>query len=107
MLLMDEPFSALDYQTRLRMRRELVRLLRPAPAHGRLRHPRYRGGGPARRPRASVLSERPARVQRELRLDTPRPRDLTHPSVLEAIEQISRELGLTNAEEDATALNLS
>ena len=31
-LLMDEPFSALDYQARLRMRRELVRLLEEAAA---------------------------------------------------------------------------
>jgi ABC-type nitrate/sulfonate/bicarbonate transport system ATPase subunit len=30
-LLMDEPFSALDYQTRLRMRRELVRILKQRP----------------------------------------------------------------------------
>ncbi|HVY73959.1 MAG TPA: ATP-binding cassette domain-containing protein, partial [Puia sp.] len=30
-LLMDEPFSALDYQTRLRMRYELVRLLEKRP----------------------------------------------------------------------------
>src|SRR5207247_10921515 len=30
-LLMDEPFSALDYQTRLQMRRELIRMLRERP----------------------------------------------------------------------------
>jgi NitT/TauT family transport system ATP-binding protein len=30
-LLMDEPFSALDYQTRLRMRRELIQILKERP----------------------------------------------------------------------------
>jgi NitT/TauT family transport system ATP-binding protein len=92
-LLMDEPFSALDYQTRLRMRGELVRLLRERPRTVVfVTHDIEEAAQLA--DRVLVLSERPSRIRRELALDAPRPRELTHPAVIEAMQTILEELGL-------------
>jgi NitT/TauT family transport system ATP-binding protein len=92
-LLMDEPFSALDYQTRLRMRRELVRLLERRPRTVVfVTHDIEEAAQLA--DRVLVLSQRPATVSRELIVEASRPRDLTNPSVLEATEAILEELGL-------------
>ncbi|MDO6431388.1 ABC transporter ATP-binding protein [Flavitalea sp. BT771] len=92
-LLMDEPFSALDYQSRLRMRRELIRLLQL-----RLRtvvfvtHDIEEAAQLA--DRVLVLSGRPATISCELLIDAPRPRDLTDNAVIEAMKKILKELGL-------------
>ena len=95
-LLMDEPFSALDYQTRLRMRRELVRLLQSRPCTVVfVTHDLEEAAQLA--DRIVILSERPARILRELTLDLPRPRDVTHPIVIDAVSQLLSELGLNNA----------
>lgn len=96
-LLMDEPFSALDYQTRLRMRRELVRLLQQRPRTVLMvTHDIEEAAQLA--DRVLVLSNRPARIQCELRLDVPQPRSATHPDVIEAVERIIGELGLERDE---------
>jgi len=93
-LLMDEPFSALDYQTRLRMRRELVRLLDKRPRTVVfVTHDIEEAAQLA--DRVLVLSQRPATVCRQLIIDAPRPRDLTNPDVIEATEAILEELGLS------------
>jgi NitT/TauT family transport system ATP-binding protein len=92
-LLMDEPFSALDYQTRLRMRRELVRLLEKR--HRTVVFVTHDIEEAAQlADRVLVLSNRPATVQRELRIETPRPRNLTDHAVIEAMKEILMELGL-------------
>jgi len=92
-LLMDEPFSALDYLTRLRMRRELAVMLEQKPCTVVLvTHDIEEAAQLA--DRVVVLSERPARIRYELCLDVPRPRDLTHPTVVEATHCILAELGL-------------
>jgi NitT/TauT family transport system ATP-binding protein len=92
-LLMDEPFSALDYQTRLRMRRELVRLLENRPRTVVfVTHDIEEAAQLA--DRVLVLSSRPATVQKVLRIDAARPRNLTDPAVIEAMEEILTELGL-------------
>ena len=44
--------------------------------------------------RIVVLSDRPAHICRELRLDVPRPRELTHPKVVETVHAILSEFGL-------------
>jgi ABC-type nitrate/sulfonate/bicarbonate transport system ATPase subunit len=93
LLLLDEPFSALDYLTRLRMRRELVRMLRERPRTVVLvTHDIEEAAQLA--DRVVVLSERPARITCELALGLPRPRDLTHPEVIEAVHRILAELGM-------------
>ena len=93
LLLMDEPFSSLDYLTRLRLRGELARLLREQPRTVVLvTHDIEEAAQLA--DRVLVLSERPARVRDEVRLDAPRPRDLTHPAVVQAVHRILTELGL-------------
>jgi NitT/TauT family transport system ATP-binding protein len=92
-LLMDEPFSALDYQTRLRMRRELVRLLEKR--HRTVVFVTHDIEEAAQlADRVLVLSNRPATVRRELLIDAPRPRDLTDPAVIHAMKEILLELGL-------------
>jgi NitT/TauT family transport system ATP-binding protein len=92
-LLMDEPFSALDYQTRLRMRRELVRVLEKRPRTiVFVTHDIEEAAQLA--DRVLVLSNRPATISRELHINAPRPRDLTNNAVIEAMKTILRELGL-------------
>jgi len=104
-LLLDEPFSALDYQTRLRLRRELARLLALRPRTVVfVTHDIEEAAQLA--DRVLVLSERPAQVKTELFLTTPRPRDLTDPSVVEAMGRIIHDLGLAESDFDAETLNL-
>ena len=92
-LLMDEPFSALDYQTRLRLRRELAHLLLRKPrATVLVTHDLEEAAQLA--DRILVLSARPAHIQCELRPELPRPRDLTHPVVVDTIRQLLDILGL-------------
>jgi len=92
-LLMDEPFSALDYQTRLRMRRELVRLLENRPRTVVfVTHDIEEAAQLA--DRVLVLSNRPATISRELHISAPKPRDLTSTAVIEAMKSILQELGL-------------
>ena len=97
MLLMDEPFSALDYLTRLRMRRELARLLRERPRTVVLvTHDIEEAAQLA--DRIIVLSERPAQIRCELTVNVPRPRQLTHPEVIETMQRLLVELGMTGGE---------
>jgi len=92
-LLMDEPFSALDYQTRIRMRQELVQLLEKRPRTVVfVTHDIEEAVVLA--DRVLVLSQRPARISRELRIEAPRPRNLTDDVVVEATRAILEELGL-------------
>ena len=92
-LLMDEPFSALDYQTRLRMRQELVLLLEKRPRTVVfVTHDIEEAVQLA--DRVLVLSQRPARISRELLIDSPRPRNPTDDLVVEATRAILEELGL-------------
>jgi len=92
-LLMDEPFSALDYITRLRMRHELARLLHERPRTVVLvTHDIEEAAQLA--DRVIVLSGRPGRIRSERKLFLPRPRELTHPEVVEAIHGVLVELGL-------------
>ena len=91
-LLLDEPFSALDYLARLRMRQELARLLRERPRTVALvTHDIEEAAQLA--DRVIVLTERPAQIRYELSIDAPRPRDLTHPEVVSATHRILTELG--------------
>jgi len=92
-LLMDEPFSSLDYQSRLRMRLELVRLLKERPRTVVfVTHDIEEAAQLA--DRVLVLSNRPATICRELRIDSIRPRDLTDHAVIEAMKEILNQLGL-------------
>jgi NitT/TauT family transport system ATP-binding protein len=96
-LLMDEPFSSLDYLTRLRLRQELARMLRDRPRTVVLvTHDIEEAAQLA--DRVVVLTERPARIRCELSVDTPRPRDLTHPAVVSAVARILTEMGLKESE---------
>jgi NitT/TauT family transport system ATP-binding protein len=92
-LLMDEPFSSLDYQARLRMRQELVRLLgiRPRTVVF-VTHDIEEAAQLA--DRVLVLSNRPATICRELHLRSPRPRGLTDNVVIDTMKEILKELGL-------------
>ena len=102
LLLMDEPFSSLDYLTRLKMRRELARILREQPRTVVLvTHDIEEAAQLA--DRVLVLSERPARVRDEIMLDVPRPRDLTHPEVVAAVHRILTVLGIESEDADTNA----
>jgi len=92
-LLLDEPFSSLDYLTRLRLRRELARMLEEFPRTVVLvTHDIEEAAQLA--DRILVLSDRPAHIRRELRVKIPRPRELTHPKVVETMHAILAEFGL-------------
>ena len=92
--LMDEPFSALDYQTRRRMRMELVTTLAERPrtvvfvTHD-IEEAVQIGD------RVVVLSTRPAGVRKVLDLPPGRSRLPAAPGVAEAEQAIMEELGLS------------
>ena len=93
LLLMDEPFSSLDYLTRLKMRLELASILRAQPRTVLLvTHDIEEAAQLA--DRVLVLSERPARIRDEVVLRVPRPRDPTDPEVVSAVRRILGVLGL-------------
>jgi NitT/TauT family transport system ATP-binding protein len=92
-LLLDEPFSSLDYLTRLRLRRELARMLEELPRTVVLvTHDIEEAAQLA--DRIVVLSDRPARICRELSVSIPRPRELTNPIVVQTVHAILAEFGL-------------
>jgi ABC-type nitrate/sulfonate/bicarbonate transport system ATPase subunit len=95
-LLLDEPFSALDYQSRQRMRRELVTTLAARPrtvvfvTHD-IEEAVQLGD------RVVVLGARPAHVRKVLALPPGRGRGPADPGVADAEQTILEELGLTAA----------
>jgi len=102
LLLMDEPFSSLDYLARLKMRWELARILREQPRTVVLvTHDIEEAAQLA--DRVLVLSERPARVRDEVVLEMSRPRDPTHPEVVSAVHRILTVLGLESDVEPGRA----
>jgi ABC-type nitrate/sulfonate/bicarbonate transport system ATPase subunit len=100
-LLMDEPFSSLDYLTRIRMREELARILQERPRTVVLvTHDIEEAAQLA--DRVIVLTERPAQIRQELTISTPRPRGLTHSEVVRATNRILTELGMQSETEEVT-----
>ncbi len=92
-LLLDEPFSSLDYLTRLRMRNELARMLMQLPRTVVLvTHDIEEAAQLA--DRIIVLSDRPARICSEFHVELARPRELTHETVVSTVHGILAELGL-------------
>jgi ABC-type nitrate/sulfonate/bicarbonate transport system ATPase subunit len=95
-LLLDEPFSALDYLTRLRMRSELARVLREMPRTAVLvTHDIEEAAQLA--DRIVVLTARPARIRRQFTISTPRPRELTNPEVVDTMGRILDALDIQGA----------
>ena len=98
-LLLDEPFSSLDYLTRLRMRQELARLLDDRPRTVVLvTHDIEEAAQLA--DRVIVLTGRPAQIRRELSIRAARPRALSHPEVVSATRTVLTELGIEHDIED-------
>ncbi len=92
-LLMDEPFSALDYQTRLRMRFELIRILKQKQRTVVfVTHDIEEATQLA--DRILVLTNRPTTISCELTIKSPRPRNHSDPSVINAITTILQEMKL-------------
>ncbi|HEX8091561.1 MAG TPA: ABC transporter ATP-binding protein [Blastocatellia bacterium] len=101
-LLLDEPFSSLDYLTRLKMRRELARMVFERPRTVVLvTHDIEEAAQLA--DRVIVLSERPATIRRELHVALPRPRNFTHPDVMRVVTTTLAELGLEQELENVMA----
>lgn len=96
LLLLDEPFSALDYQTRLCIRTELIRALDLIP-HTVVLVTHDIEEAVQLADRVLVLSKRPACVGAQLRLDFRRPRAVTDPRVISAVARILKELGFDEA----------
>lgn len=91
LILMDEPFSALDYQTRMRMIQEFVRVLGQRPrAVILVTHDVEEAVLLA--DRILVLSERPASINFELAMDLERPRKPGHPIVADAVAAVLSQL---------------
>src|SRR5262245_14552193 len=94
-LLLDEPFSSLDYQTRLLMRKELSHLLAARPSSVVLvTHDIEEAAQLA--DRIIVLSGHPASQSFELCLEVGRPREPTDEVVVTAMRRVLEHLGLLN-----------
>jgi ABC-type nitrate/sulfonate/bicarbonate transport system ATPase subunit len=92
-LYMDEPFSALDALTNLRMRNELLRILQEE-RHTVMLITHDVEEAIHLADRIMVLSPRPAKIQATFNVDLPHPRRLTSPEVQKLRVAILHELGV-------------
>lgn len=92
-LFMDEPFGALDFITRLKMRSDLVRIWQAE--HKTILFVTHDIEEAVQlADRVFVMSRRPATIQEEVVIDLPRPRDLDAPGYLEARDRIFSIMGM-------------
>ena len=91
---MDEPFGALDFITRLKMRADLVRIWQSEKKTILfVTHDIEEAVQLA--DRVLVMSQRPATIQEVVEIDLPRPRDLDSPRYLEKRDQIFGIMGMS------------
>ncbi len=91
---MDEPFGALDFITRLKMRADLVRIWQSEKKTILfVTHDIEEAVQLA--DRVLIMSQRPATIQEVVEIDLPRPRDLDSPGYLEKRDQIFRVMGMS------------
>jgi NitT/TauT family transport system ATP-binding protein len=92
-ILMDEPFSSLDYQARLKMRRELIDLLAKRPRTViMVTHDIEEAVQIA--DRILVLTKRPSMVCAELDVTVAHPRQSSDPDLIKIADNVLLELGL-------------
>jgi ABC-type nitrate/sulfonate/bicarbonate transport system ATPase subunit len=95
MLLLDEPFGALDSITRLTMRRELLRIWE-AERKTIIFVTHDIDEAVQLADRVVVMSARPATIQQIVTIDIPHPRDISSPRYLELRDGIFRQIGLAH-----------
>jgi ABC-type nitrate/sulfonate/bicarbonate transport system ATPase subunit len=101
-LLLDEPFSHLDYLSRLRLRGEFARLLSVKPRTLVLvTHDVEEATQLA--DRVVILTPGPGRIATEFSIDVPRPRDLLAPEVIEATRRALEALTSLDALDEPAA----
>lgn len=93
-LYMDEPFGALDFITRLKMRSDLTRIWQ-AERKTILFVTHDIEESVQLADRVLVMSRRPATIQTEVVVDLPRPRDLDSPGYLETRDRIFHAMGMS------------
>lgn len=91
---MDEPFGALDFITRLKMRADLTRIWQ-AERKTILFVTHDIEEAVQLADRILVMTKRPATIQKIVDLNLPRPRDLDSPSYLRARDEIFRLMGMS------------
>ena len=91
---MDEPFGALDFITRLKMRSDLTRIWQ-AEKKTILFVTHDIEEAVQLADRVLVMSKRPATIQEDVRIDIPRPRDLDASGYLEKRDHIFRAMGMS------------
>jgi len=95
MMFLDEPFGALDSITRLIMRGELLRIWE-AEKKTIIFVTHDIEEAVQLADRVVVMSARPARIQKEVVIDIPHPRDISAPRYLELRDGIFEEIGLAH-----------
>jgi NitT/TauT family transport system ATP-binding protein len=91
---MDEPFGALDFITRIKMRSDLTRIWQ-AEKKTILFVTHDIEEAVQLADRVLVMSRRPATIQEDIRIDLPRPRDLDSPGYLEKRDHIFHTMGMS------------
>jgi len=94
-LYLDEPCGALDSITRLQMRRELLRIWQ-AEKKTILFVTHDIEESVQLADRVVVMSQRPARIRRDIVIDIPHPRDISAPRYIELRDQLFAEIGLAH-----------
>jgi ABC-type nitrate/sulfonate/bicarbonate transport system ATPase subunit len=94
-LLLDEPFGALDSITRLTMRRELLRIWE-AEKNTVIFVTHDIDEAVQLADRVAVMSDRPATIQQIVEIDIPHPRDISSSRYLELRDGIFKQLGLAH-----------